>query len=145
MLVKVIDLTVTIPVFIFVVSRQSAALMIDSVRPDIFPTCEPAVTRVSELYALIAVVHIVMTPLVVRVSITAVLHICKILLSGDSGDSSNAISEFADTVLMCELKLETHVAVTVHILLRWRCSHDCRHVRTSLTEETCPFTMEVVE
>ena len=145
MLVKVIDLTVTIPVFIFVVTRKGAALVIDSVRPDIFPTCEPSVTSVSELYALIAVVHIVMTPLVVRVSVTAVLHICKILLSGDCGDSGNSISEFADTVLVCELKLETHVAVTVHILLRWRCSHDCRHVRTSLPEETCPFTMEVVE
>ena len=143
--IKVIDLTITIPVLVFVIPRKGAAFMIYSIRPDVFPAGKPPVAGISELNALITVVHIVMTPSVIRVAITTILNVCEILLPGYSSDSCDAISKLSDMVLVRELKLKSHMAVTVHILLGRRGSYNRRDVRASLPEKSCPFTMEVIE
>ena len=116
MLVEAVDFAVTVPVLIFVVSRKGAALMIDAVGPDILPAREAAVTGVSELDTLVAVVHIVVTPFVIRVGISAVLHVSEIFLAGDGSDTGDSVREVTHVILVGKLELETHVAVAVHVL-----------------------------
>ena len=65
MSIVTVDFTITIPVNIFIVSRQKVVFLVYIIAPDIFPTFISAGSLISELYSLITVVQIVIAPFLI--------------------------------------------------------------------------------
>ena len=67
MFVLTVNLTVTIPVFIFVVTRQNVTFLVTRIAPNIVPTGVASSRSITELYSLITVCQVIITPTVVGV------------------------------------------------------------------------------
>ena len=145
MFVLTVNLTVTIPVFIFVVTRQNVTFLVARIAPNIIPAGVASGRSITELYSLITVRQVVITPTIVGIGPRTFFRSSQVFLTGNGSNTFQIIGHLSNLVAVGQFQFHTELAVTVQIFARSRSTYHRRQITGTASETASTQTIKIVE
>ena len=145
MFVLTVNLAVTIPVFILIITRQDVAFLEAVVIPNIVPTGVTTGGSITKLYPLITVRQVVVAPAIIRVGPRSFFRSSQVFLTGNGSNTLQVIAYFTNLITVGQLQFHTELAVAVQVFTRSSGTYHGRQGTGTASETAGTQTVEVVE